>query len=190
MVNYLDDVVGELVDALKKRELWDNLLFVTSSDNGGPVHEGSSANNHPLKGGKVSDWLCVGKRPLARYIWLTGTQCFAILPMSTQQTKEQLISGQIMDSPREGIPISNTTLISGDYRILTGVVPLAGWTGPQFPNQTNPNGGIPTEQDCSNSGCLYNIMEDPEERTDLAPNKARCSEGYATKVGEVQSYLF
>ena len=55
MVNYLDNVVGELVDALKKRELWDNLLFVTSSDNGDPVHEGSSANNYPLKGGKVSD---------------------------------------------------------------------------------------------------------------------------------------
>ena len=40
MVNYLDDVVGELVDALKKKGLWDNLLFMTSSDNGGPVHHG------------------------------------------------------------------------------------------------------------------------------------------------------
>ena len=112
------------------------------------------------------------------------------LPPLDSMNMWPLISGQTMDSPREGIPISNTTLISGNYRILTGVVPLAGWTGPQFPNQTNPNGGIPTEHDCSNSGCLYNIMEDPEERTDLAPNKARCSEGYATKVGEVQSYLF
>lgn len=54
MVNYLDNVVDELGDALKKRELWDNLLFVTSSDNGGAVHDGSSANNYPLK--VVSDW--------------------------------------------------------------------------------------------------------------------------------------
>ena len=56
MVNYLDDVVGELTDALKKKGMWDNLLFVTSSDNGGPVHENCGANNYPLKGGKLTDW--------------------------------------------------------------------------------------------------------------------------------------
>ena len=56
MVNYLDDVVGKLVAALKSRGMWDNLLFVTSSDNGGPVYPGGGANNYPLKGGKMGDW--------------------------------------------------------------------------------------------------------------------------------------
>ena len=56
MVNYLDDVVGEIVQALKDKGLWDNLLFVTSSDNGGPVWSDFGGNNFPLKGGKVSDW--------------------------------------------------------------------------------------------------------------------------------------
>jgi len=56
MVNYLDDVVGVIVKALKSRGLWDNLLFVTSSDNGGPVYPDFGASNYPLRGGKVSDW--------------------------------------------------------------------------------------------------------------------------------------
>ena len=54
MVNYLDDVVGEIAAALKSKGLWDNLLFVASSDNGGPVQrEGFGANNFLLK---FSDW--------------------------------------------------------------------------------------------------------------------------------------
>ena len=54
--NYLDDVVGEIVNALKKQGLWDNLLFVASSDNGGPERSGFGGNNFPLKGGKWTDW--------------------------------------------------------------------------------------------------------------------------------------
>ena len=56
MVNYLDDVVGEIVQALKDKGLWDNLLFVASSDNGGPERNGFGGNNFPLKGGKWIEW--------------------------------------------------------------------------------------------------------------------------------------
>ena len=203
MVNYLDDVVGELVDALKKKGLWDSLLFVTSSDNGGPVHEGNGANNYPLKGGKVSDWQggvrvnafvsggylpqnmrgkkTEGKIHLAdwysTFCHLAGVDptderaAEANLPPIDSMNMWPLISGQTTVSPREDVPISNMTLISGDYKILTREVILAGWTGPQFPNQTNPDGGIPTTQECGDTGCLYNIMEDPEERVDLAKTK-------------------
>ena len=51
MVNYLNDVVGELVDTVKKRGMWEDTLFVVSSDNGGPEYYGGGANNYPLKGG-------------------------------------------------------------------------------------------------------------------------------------------
>ena len=53
MVEYLDEVAGNVTTALKKCDLWDNLLFVTSSDNGSPL---GSANNYPPKGGKFYDW--------------------------------------------------------------------------------------------------------------------------------------
>ena len=200
MVNYLDDVVGNLTTALKKRGMWDNLLFVTSSDNGGPVYPGGGANNYPLKGGKLSDWqggirvnafVSGGFLPQAmrgkkteEYIHLAdwyATFCAlagvdptderaaeAKLPPIDSMNMWPLISGQNVTSPRTDIPASIDTLISGDYKILVGNVDQAGWTGPQYPNRTNPNGGIKAIERCGESGCLYNIKTDPEERTNLA----------------------
>ena len=200
MVNYLDDVVGNLTAALQKRGMWDNLLFVTSSDNGGPVYPGGGANNYPLKGGKVSDWqggirvnafVSGGFLPQAMrgkktdgYIHLAdwyATFCAlagvdptderaakANLPPIDSMNMWPLISGQNTTSPRMDVPASNMTLISGDYKILTGNVEQAGWTGPQYPNLTNPNGGIKASEKCGDTGCLYNIKTDPEERMNLA----------------------
>jgi arylsulfatase B len=56
MVNMLDDVVGDVADALKARGLWNNTVFLVWSDNGGPIYQNGSsgANNYPLRGGKVS----------------------------------------------------------------------------------------------------------------------------------------
>ena len=200
MVNYLDDVVGNLTNALKKRGMWDNLLFVTSSDNGGPEYLGGGANNFPLKGGKLSSWqggirvnafVSGGFLPEAMrgkktdgYIHLAdwyATFCAlagvdptderaaeAKLPPIDSMNMWPLISGQNSTSPRTDVPANINTLISGDYKILVGVVPQAGWTGPQYPNLTNPHGGIRAMEKCGDTGCLYNIKTDPEERVNLA----------------------
>lgn len=61
MVKHIDDVVGNVTAALKAKGMWDNLLFITTSDNGGPLADGvidgldgtSGANNYPLRGGKI-----------------------------------------------------------------------------------------------------------------------------------------
>ncbi|XP_065191775.1 arylsulfatase B-like [Sycon ciliatum] len=78
-----------------------------------------------------------------------------------------MLSGQNTTSPRTEIPLS-PGLISGDYKILVGNNDQAGWTGPQYPNQTNPKGGISSNVQCGSDGCLYNIKTDPEERNNLA----------------------
>ena len=200
MVNYLDDVVGELTDALKKKGMWDNLLFVTSSDNGGPVHENCGANNYPLKGGKLTDWqggvrvnafVSGGYLPekmrgqktdgyihLADWYGTFGAiagidptdekAAKAKLPPVDSYNMWPLISGQTDTSPRTDVPVSPDTLISGDYKILVGTIDQAGWTGPQYPNQTNPRGGISASEDCGDSGCLYSIKDNPEERNNIA----------------------
>ena len=50
-------VVGNVTTQIRaKGSMWQNTLIVMSSDNGGPIYKGAGANNHPLKGGKVSDW--------------------------------------------------------------------------------------------------------------------------------------
>ena len=56
MVSYLDEVVGEIVDALGAKGMWDQTFVAFLSDNGGPLYLPGSANNWPLKGGKYADW--------------------------------------------------------------------------------------------------------------------------------------
>ena len=89
------------------------------------------------------------------------------------------ISGMNKTSPRDEVPLGpqimegfqfpggGAGLISGDYKILVGKIEQAGWTGPQYPNNTNPDGGIPGVEDCG-TGCLFDIKNDPEERQNLA----------------------
>ena len=56
MINLLDDIVGDIVQKLKDKNVYDNTLIVFSSDNGGCVHlDESGGNNFPLRGGKYSD---------------------------------------------------------------------------------------------------------------------------------------
>lgn len=75
------------------------------------------------------------------------------------------ILGEINESPRKDVPVNINTLISEDYKIMLGDV---GWTGPQYPNNTNPAGGSRAVEHCGDGGCLYNIKDDPEERMNLA----------------------
>ena len=56
MVAYMDEAIAEIESALREKGMWEDTLVVFMSDNGGPVYVPGNANNHPLKGGKYSDW--------------------------------------------------------------------------------------------------------------------------------------
>ena len=223
MVNYLDDVVGELIQALKTKGLWDNMLFVVSSDNGGPIHAGRGANNYPLKGGKHTDWQggvrvnafasggylpenMRGKKTegyihiadwYATFCALAGVDptdkqaAKANLPPIDSLNMWPLISGQNSTSPRTDIPISMNTLINGYYKVLTGMNVDAGWTGPVYPNNTNPNGGIDAIEHCDKGqGCLYDIIKDPGEHHNLASQMPDKLKEMREKLSEYQSTHF
>jgi arylsulfatase I/J len=64
MLSHLDALVGTVEAALRARGFWENLLWVTTSDNGGPLAKGqpgsslvgtSGSNNYPLRGGKIGN---------------------------------------------------------------------------------------------------------------------------------------
>lgn len=66
------------------------------------------------------------------------------------------------------------------------MVPEAGWTRPNISHTE----GIGIKQDCTN-GCLYNIMEDLEERNDQACNEGASGlERNATETSNIPSHIF
>ena len=57
MVNYLDDIVGNVATALEDAGLWSNALMVWSSDNGAAVELTTGMkNSYPLRGGYYTNW--------------------------------------------------------------------------------------------------------------------------------------
>ena len=59
MVNHIDDVVGNLTAALKAKGMWANTLFVSTSDNGGPLAKGDISGLVDTSGAK---WVRVRSR--------------------------------------------------------------------------------------------------------------------------------
>lgn len=53
MVSCMDEAVGRVLHAMKRRNMWENTILVFTTDNGGDM-EGSS--NYPLRGRKGSLW--------------------------------------------------------------------------------------------------------------------------------------
>ena len=222
MVYYLDLVVGNLTSALKSHGMWDNLLFVVVSDNGGPVYLGGGANNFPLKGGKLSDWqggVRVNAFAAGGYLpekmrgqktegyihiadwYATFCTIAGVSPKDEKAAKAKLppidsidmwplISGKKTESPRKDVPISYNTLISGDYKILTGDVEYSGWTGPMFPNTTHPSLPFYYMSHCNDTGCLYNIKEDPGEHSELSVTMPSVLRSMRAKLKKYQDTYF
>jgi arylsulfatase B len=52
MVSIMDESVGDLIQMLKQRNLWDDTLVIVTADNGGETRSGG--NNFPLRSQKWS----------------------------------------------------------------------------------------------------------------------------------------
>uniref|UniRef100_A0A7S2TXL1 Sulfatase N-terminal domain-containing protein n=1 Tax=Lotharella oceanica TaxID=641309 RepID=A0A7S2TXL1_9EUKA len=112
----------------------------------------------------------------------------------------QVLSGQNMTSPRTDFaitPLGEDTnrpgedaarhggdaayMAEGRYKLIVGYIRQAGWCGQIHPNTTSPWNAFDDIQNCTTLGsegkigCLYDVLNDPSERQDLAatmPSKA------------------
>merc|ERR1712232_247128 len=91
------------------------------------------------------------------------------------------LTGQLKESPRTEIMIGTHSLgdqanplagalISGEYKIVLGVMTYGFWMGPLYPNATTNHTRESKNVDCK-AGCLFNIIDDPGEHNDLASQK-------------------
>ena len=79
-------------------------------------------------------------------------------------------------SPRTKAHLSQNAFLSGRHKLLTHNVPVACWSGPTYPNATAGAGpkygqyGSPCgfTLACGATGCLFDVVADPSEYTDLA----------------------
>eukprot|EP00039_Didymoeca_costata_P032539 m.38245 g.38245 ORF g.38245 m.38245 type:complete len:539 (+) comp9412_c0_seq2:2-1618(+) len=56
MLNSSDYYFGQVIQKFKSSNMWDNMLLVYSSDNGGVSENGLAGINYPLRGEKHSNW--------------------------------------------------------------------------------------------------------------------------------------
>ena len=111
-----------------------------------------------------------------------------LLPIDSMNMWPQaLISGQNSTSLRTDIPASNFTLISGDYKIITGSLNFSVWTSPQSPNTTT--GQLHVIENCGD-GCLFNIKTDPTEHVNLATKMPDVLKEMQNKLKKYQETCF
>ena len=104
------------------------------------------------------------------------------------------IAGENNTSPRVDVHLSQTALVSGDYKLIVGSAKFACWGGPLYPNASTASGPLypggtvatpcKTTVECGASGCLFDVAADPQERRNLAadPSFARTRQAIFAKL--------
>eukprot|EP01064_Diplonema_japonicum_P010618 TRINITY_DN1785_c0_g1_i1.p1 TRINITY_DN1785_c0_g1~~TRINITY_DN1785_c0_g1_i1.p1 ORF type:complete len:532 (+),score=127.75 TRINITY_DN1785_c0_g1_i1:635-2230(+) len=223
MVKYMDDALGLIVGILKDKAMWDNLLMIFVSDNGGPIYYPGGGNNYPLKGGKMSDWeggVRVNAFISGGYVpkELQGTKSESYVHVAdwyptlcklvgvdyydeaaAKAGLHQVDGVPVLDHffkknatvPRTMIHLSDQALIQGEWKVLVGQQVMTGWQGPYYPNATglqplyNKDSPVDDWKHECGTGCLYNIIEDPNETNNLALTNGNKLQELTSKLADL-----
>ena len=201
MVSVADNVTGVVVEALKKRGMWENTLMVISADNGGAPCSGS---NYPLKGCKgtffeggvlslafanggvlpsavrgmhnkgfihIADWYATFCKMAGVDPDDSGPGRFPVDGLDVWP----ILSGANLTTPHDeivlGFNFTNShpdqgALIAGNYKLIVGPQGF-GCDSLMHSPLDYPCSQGPKAPDC-NPNCLYDIVNDPQEETDLS----------------------
>ena len=197
MVSVADNVTGHVVDLLKKKGMWDNTIFVVSADNGGAACQSSNHPLKGSKGtffeGGVRSIAFTNGGLLPKEVRGTTTEGFihiadwypTFCKMAGVDSDDSgpgkfpvdgadvwpIISGQTTQTTHSEIVLGyNYTgkgaIIVGDYKLIYGAqgegCDSVMWSPLNYPCSDGPKG-----PNCD-PYCLYNIVQDPEERNELS----------------------
>jgi arylsulfatase A-like enzyme len=191
MLAALDEAVGQIVEAVEKRGIRKETLFVFSSDNGGPA-PGQVTSNGPLRGAKASlyeggvrvpafaTWEghikpgSVVDAPLHIVDWyptlltLAGGTTGQPLPVDGRDAWPAITEGA--RSPHEAI-LLNTTPLAGAIRVGDWKLIVRGSGGDPRDDVQAADGRARASAGGTTTVELFNIAADPFEKTDLARAK-------------------
>ena len=196
MLHVLDSGLANVTAAWKAAGMWDNLLMIVSSDNGGSTTT-NTANNYPLRGEKTMQF--DGGMRVAAFIsggfvppTLQGTAnshtfmhvadwyptvCGLAGADPTDDVKgsDGVVRG--IDGKDQWAQLTQGSMVQPhDYiplTIFTIIQPSTGWKLVSHASNSwwwTPNGtrSAPAAVGCKKQPCLFNITADPGERVDLS----------------------
>lgn len=164
--------------------------------------------------GTKSDGLIAGWDWYATLAALAGTsphdaRAAAVgLPPVDSHNLWPMLVGPNTTSPREELPIGTDGsfigigrsfhtrvggLLRGRYKILVqSLIPMAGWTGPVFPNFTKWDADYALEicAPIHQFGCLFDVIDDPSERKNLAWHMPDVWHEMRKRMLEIESTVF
>ena len=197
MVSVADNVTGHVVELLKAKNMWKDTIFVVSADNGGASCHGSNHPLKGSKGtffeGGVRAVAFASGGFLPEEIQGKTTEGFihiadwyttfcklaGVDPSDSGEGKFPvdgldvwpIITGENSSTPHDEIVlgynyIGQGAIIVGDYKLIVGPqgdkCSRLMWSPVDFPCSDGPKG-----INCD-PYCLYNIVDDPEERHELS----------------------
>ena len=83
------------------------------------------------------------------------------------------LSGAVDSSPRTSFQVDDRCIVTDGFKLLIGIQKGSCWSGPHVPNATETD--CVTVVDCGRGGCLFDVMSDPSEYTNLASDPAHAS---------------
>ena len=200
MVSVADNVTGHVVELLKKKGMWDNTIMVISADNGGAACTGSNhplkgSKGTYFEGGvrslafanggllpdsvrgmstqgfiHVADWYSTFCKLAGVDPDDSGTGKFPVdgldvWPIVTGERETTLHDEIVLGFNYSG----GGSIISGNYKLIVGPqgknCDHVMWSPLDYPCQDGPIG------DNCDPNCLYDIVNDPQEKHDLSKDK-------------------